>query len=59
MILSASVLVGIVAVLSDYILPGASQTIKILIIGLVSLVGGLIGAKLFPDEDTNNKELNK
>ncbi len=58
MILSASVLVGIVAVLSDYIYLGSSQTIKTLIIGLAGLVGGLIGAKLFLDKDNNNKKFN-
>ncbi|MFD1927783.1 hypothetical protein ACFSFY_06870 [Sporosarcina siberiensis] len=56
MILSASVLVGIVAVLSDYIFPSVSQTIKTFIIGLAGLVGALIGPKLFLDKDYNNKK---
>lgn len=52
-ILSASILVGITATLSDFVFPDTSQITETLILGLAALMGGLIGAKLFSDRKQN------
>lgn len=42
--------VGIVVFLSEYLFPNTSLVIKVIIVGLSTLVGGLIGSMLFPNK---------
>ena len=49
MALFTGLFVGIVVLLSEYLIPNTSLITSVIIAGLSALVGGLIGNKLFPN----------